>query len=303
MERHGSRSAALNVYKGALLFAPSEASWPAEYREQLKYAQEFVLRHAAALFRHLHQSLNDDIGRLPAALAARWREAVSIRSGLANPSPSLPGQLLVPRLPAIPFHERKAFPFLHELELQTPAIRAELANIIAKHSGRFVPIIDLSPGEPLDQWQELNRSRDWSAFYLWRNAEPVKENLELCPQTVEAVRSLPLAEIEGISPNVYFACLQPRTHVPPHCGASNARVIAQLPLLIPEACLLRVGFEEREWNIGETLVFDDTLTHEALNDSDELHVVLVFDLWNPSLTAADRELSSALSTATREFLR
>ena len=32
------------------------------------------------------------------------------------------------------------------------------------------------------------------------------------------------------------------------------------------------------------LIFDDTIEHEARNDSDELRVVLIFDLWNPLLT-------------------
>ena len=51
-----------------------------------------------------------------------------------------------------------------------------------------------------------------------------------------------------------------------------------------------MGGEMREWREGEAFVFDDTIEHEAWNDSDEPRVVLIFDVWNPHLTEAEREL-------------
>ena len=41
-------------------------------------------------------------------------------------------------------------------------------------------------------------------------------------------------------------------------------------------------------------VFDDTIDHEAWNDADETRVIMIFDVWNPLLSAAERELISAL---------
>jgi hypothetical protein len=49
------------------------------------------------------------------------------------------------------------------------------------------------------------------------------------------------------------------------------------------------------------LIFDDTIEHEAYNDSDELRVVLIFDLWNPLLTPAEREIVVSLAAAARTF--
>jgi aspartyl/asparaginyl beta-hydroxylase (cupin superfamily) len=74
-----------------------------------------------------------------------------------------------------------------------------------------------------------------------------------------------------------------------------------LPLIVPDGCRYRVGFEHRRWRVGETLVFDDTIEHEAHNDSDELRVVLIFDLWNPLLEPAERELVRTLAAAARTF--
>ena len=36
-------------------------------------------------------------------------------------------------------------------------------------------------------------------------------------------------------------------------------------------------------------MFDDTIEHEAWNDSDELRVVLIFDVWAPELSAVERD--------------
>ena len=70
---------------------------------------------------------------------------------------------------------------------------------------------------------------------------------------------------------------------------------------MPEGCLYRVGFEERRWKVGEVLVFDDSIEHEARNDSDQIRVVLIFDLWNPRISEAERGLVQALTAATRVF--
>jgi len=61
---------------------------------------------------------------------------------------------------------------------------------------------------------------------------------------------------------------------------------------LPPDCRLRVGNSVREWRMGEAMVFDDTIEHEAWNDSDELRAVLIFDIWNPALTADERDFIS-----------
>ena len=98
-----------------------------------------------------------------------------------------------------------------------------------------------------------------------------------------------------------FSALAPHTHIPPHNGETNARLVAHLPLIVPDGCKLRVGFEEREWRVGEVLVFDDTIEHEARNDSDELRVVLILDVWNPLLEPNEREMVKSLAAAARAF--
>ena len=47
--------------------------------------------------------------------------------------------------------------------------------------------------------------------------------------------------------------------------------------------------------------FLDPYEHEACNKSDELRVVLIFDVWNPLLSDTERKLVNALAEATREY--
>jgi aspartyl/asparaginyl beta-hydroxylase (cupin superfamily) len=55
-----------------------------------------------------------------------------------------------------------------------------------------------------------------------------------------------------------------------------------------------VGGETRYWKPGEAFVFDDTIEHEAMNPTDELRVVLIFDVWHPDLEEVEREAVAAL---------
>jgi aspartyl/asparaginyl beta-hydroxylase (cupin superfamily) len=63
-----------------------------------------------------------------------------------------------------------------------------------------------------------------------------------------------------------------------------------------------VGNETREWRIGEAWAFDDTIEHEAWNDASETRVIMIFDIWNPLLSAAERRMVSALLGAHRDWL-
>jgi aspartyl/asparaginyl beta-hydroxylase (cupin superfamily) len=62
-----------------------------------------------------------------------------------------------------------------------------------------------------------------------------------------------------------------------------------------------VGYDNRRWVEGEVIVFDDTIEHEAWNDSDEIRVVMIFDVWNPLLSLEERQIVQRMATAERQF--
>ncbi len=82
---------------------------------------------------------------------------------------------------------------------------------------------------------------------------------------------------------------------------TNVRLVTHLPLIVPENCAFRVGNDTRQWIPGKAWVFDDTIEHEARNDSDKLRVVLIFDIWHPHLTPPERAMISGLSAAMNAF--
>ena len=300
-EGRGNSVLAASTYTHALTVTPAEPYWPEQLRAELTHANRYVENHARGLSRHLTDKLAGLRAELEGSDAERWDEAVSIRSGLTRPYLSNSNQLYIPRLPAIPFFEREQFPFLDTLEAHADVIRDEVAKALSERKDGFSPYIAYRPGEPVNQWAHLNHSSDWNAFHLFKGGNPIEENLESCPQTRALLENLPLCDLSGLCPNVFFSALAPKTRIPPHDGESNARVIAHLPLIVPDDCGIRVGFETREWEVGKALIFDDTLEHEAWNDSDELRVVMIFDLWNPLLSERDRVLASALAEQTRSF--
>lgn len=192
------------------------------------------------------------------------------------------------------FHPREHFPWLSDLEAATDAIREEMRTAMASERSELLPYIQYQDHEALAQWRPLNRNRDWTAIHLLRQGQAVAQNAGQCPVTMELLGRLPQPDIAGASPNAMFSLLAPNTAIPPHVGVNNARLVCHLPLVVPDGCWFRVGAETRLWREGEAFVFDDTIEHEAMNPSDRLRVVLIFDVWHPGLTELEQSAVSAM---------
>lgn len=195
-----------------------------------------------------------------------------------------------PFLPADEFFERESFPWLAELEAKTPAIREEALALLARGGDAIRPYVRQDAGTPENKWTALDQSLDWSACFLWEYGVRNDQVCALCPETAAALERVPRSLIPGKAPSAFFSILKPRTHIPAHTGVSNIRAIVHLPLVVPDGCRFRVGGEVREWKVGEAFAFDDTIEHEAWNDSDEIRIVLIFDVWNPHLTTLEQDL-------------
>ena len=296
LERQGQPKAAARVYRDVLKISPPPEYRPESFKKPLARAEQVVAMYAEALEMTLLQALDG----LP-GLSQRWREAVSIMAGRSKPYHSESNQLAVPRMPAQPFFRREMFEWVPELEKRTSAIRAEMIAAMSEAGTDFSPYVQYNPGEPVNQWAELNHSRNWTAFHLYRGGQPVPENIARCPQTAEALKLIDSVHLAGTCPNAMFSVLAPKAKIPPHHGESNARLVAHLPLVVPDNCLFRVGYDNRRWVEGEVLIFDDTIEHEAYNDSDEIRVVMIFDVWNPLLTSEERLIVQRMAEVERKF--
>ena len=195
------------------------------------------------------------------------------------------------------FFARDDFPWLDAIEMATAEIRAELTAVLISDRAGLEPYIAYPEGVPLDQWQELNRSRRWSAYFLWNQGVAELAHLARCPRTAAALQAAPRCEVAGHAPTAFFSILDAGTHIPPHTGVTNTRLTVHLPLIVPLECGFRVGSETREWIPGKAWVFDDTIEHEAWNRSDSPRAVLIFDIWNPFLSEAERDFVRAATEA------
>jgi aspartyl/asparaginyl beta-hydroxylase (cupin superfamily) len=214
-----------------------------------------------------------------------------------RPYHSEPTDFQFPELTEREFHPRRLFPWIDEIEAATSEILAELRQVMASERAELVPYVQFDEHVPMDQWKPLNRNKDWTAIHLIRHGRSIEANTRHCPATMALLERLPQPQIPGASPNAMFSLLAPRTEIPPHVGISNARLVCHLPLVVPEGCWFRVGAETRPWRTGEAFVFDDTIEHQAANPSDELRVVLIFDIWHPDLSPTERDAVSALISA------
>lgn len=301
LERQGQAAMAASVFRDVLKVAPPEPEWLPALQRRLQHARDVVRRDTEDLFDFLRQRVAAQRDAVESVLRDRWDEAASIMAGRTRPYHSECNRLQVPRLPAISFYDDALFPWMSELEARTDAIKAELQAMLVSRGEEFVPYIQYKPGDPVNQWDKLNHSRNWSGFHLYEHGQPVHEHLAQCPRTAEALALVDTVKIAGLCPNAMFSALVPGAHIPPHTGETNARLVAHLPLIVPGNCHFRVGYDWKQWREGKCWVFDDTLEHEARNDSNQLRVILMFDVWNPLLSLAERDMVTALSVAFNDY--
>jgi aspartate beta-hydroxylase len=289
LERSGQMAQAAQGYGIALVQAPPDSYLDAATLEAVRHARQVHARHTREARDFIHARIDASLRDCAPAERRRVEAFVDLNLRTRRRFQQEPMEYFYPGLPAIEYWERVHFPWLAEFEAQTDAITAELRQILADDQRGFRPYIHYDDHLPLDQWRELNHSPRWSAFHLFERGVPVAERVAHAPRTMQAISRLPQADVPLRSPAAFFSVLQPHTRIPPHTGVANFRLIAHLPLVLPGQCGFRVGAESREWRLGEAWVFDDTIEHEAWNDSDQIRVILICDIWNPLLSDSERQ--------------
>jgi aspartyl/asparaginyl beta-hydroxylase (cupin superfamily) len=254
---------------------------------ELERVRGVLASYAQQYTRYLTDHLTAQ-GFRPGVGSPRFAESLDIVLGRKQIFFQNPRYYFFPGLPQIQFYDRAPFPWFAQLESHTDAIRDELLELL-RTPDDFKPYVQGDPNRPSKAEAGMLNNPDWSAFYLWKNGNIVTENARRCPRTMQALQSVPLGSLPQRSPSVLFSLLRPGAHIPPHCGLVNTRLICHLPLIVPEGCRFRVGNETREWRKGVTWAFDDTIEHEAWNDSNETRVILLFEIWRPELTLQERE--------------
>jgi len=297
--RKDSRAAAA-TYRTALRIIPEGFEPPPQMRGILQHAKDAVAANDRALEVFVEERLHGLRERYADQRLDRFEGCLATLLRKRRIYAQQPTFMYFPRLAPIEFYDRKDFPWLDSIEAATDDIREELLNVLSDGPETLTPYVS-HPEGTAGRFAELNNSRRWGIYYLWREGVADNANLARCPRTAAALEAWPQCDVPGYSPSAVFSILDAKTRIPPHSGVSNTRLLVHLPLIVPPGCGFRVGAEVREWVPGKAFVFDDTMEHEAWNDSDLPRAVMIFDIWNPSLSAAERDMVRMLTVAVGEF--
>lgn len=179
------------------------------------------------------------------------------------------------------FYDKNDFPFLLKLEENFQVIREELLSLLENQQE--------------NQWLKTfpnyvisEQEKAWKVFtFLFFQMKSLK-HAQLCPKSAELIYSI--SEIISCD----FSFMEPKTHILPHKGYTKMVLRCHLPLIVPanEKCAIRVGEKTHVWKEGELVIFDDSFEHEAWNNSDDIRVVLMFDIPNPNWNYSATEISA-----------
>lgn len=293
----GEARAASAYYAAALRYTPNFAKLPPDQQQDLVRARAANERLAKE-FEDFMRARLEQQGMLTASAPARFTQAVDILVGRKRPYVQAPRQFYYPELPQIQFYPRDAFAWLATIEAAYADIRAELEALLA--GAAFEPYLKRDPTRPHNEQAGLLGNADWGAKFLIKEGSP-QSVARQCPRTMAAMAVAPSPQIAGRTPHALFSKLAGGARIPPHTGMINVRLICHLPLIVPDACVFRVGNDIRPWVEGKAWVFDDTIEHEAWNGSVRDRYVLIFDVWRPELSEQERLAVASLCEAVDAF--
>lgn len=291
----GDGRAAASFYSSALRTAGDGKGLAPDVIADLRRAQGQVQAQAQQFEAHLATSLAG-AGFDAATSSDRFTLSLDLMAGRKRLYQQEPRFYLFPGLPQVQFQPRETLPWLTAVEAASGDIRAELAALLAEPD-LFKPYVEPRADRPNRDGMGLLSNADWSALFLWKDGEEQPAVARRCPRTLAALAEVPLCRVPGRTPSILFSKLKAGARIPPHHGLINTRLICHLPLIAPPGSRFRVGNETRDWREGQAWAFDDTIEHEAANDSGEERTILIFDVWKPELSEEERALVSALFQA------
>ena len=173
----------------------------------------------------------------------------------------------IPGVPARTFYEPEEFEWAKPLEEAFPVIKDELMGVLSQDGKGFKAYMS----------EHQARIAGWNTFNFFFYGRKNEENCARCPRTTAILESLPRFERD----HIMFSALNPHARITHHTGPMNGIIRAHLGMVVPQGAFIRVGRDERTWQEGKLLVFDDSFEHEVWNHSDFVRIVLFINFWHP----------------------
>ena len=301
LQQRGEHAAALTHFYQAVSQAQRQGHWTQP--QTTPPGLRRLVEHAIATLRNgrrhtLQQVMAPLLQRYGRSALQRIERAVAGYLGELQLRTAGPAQrptfLFIPDLPSPPFFDPALFPWYEPLQQSVPALREELVSVLGERQLLAPFLGEPGTGRGGSYLGGSAPQPRWDGFFFHRHGKVFVENAERCPQTAAALEQVPLVRIEGHAPETLYSVLGPGSHILPHTGVTNSRIVTHLPLIVPDSCALRVAGQTHVWQEGHCVSFDDTWEHEAWNRSDRTRVVLLFDVWHPGLDEAERDAIDSL---------
>lgn len=293
----GDTRAASSFYTTALAVADhaGQANIPQVLVPLLQQGQHYLEQAKNQYSAFLAESLAGQ-GIAVGEVSARIDMALDLLLGRRQLYVQEPTSFYFPGLPQRQFYEAGEFEWAEAFESYASHMLAELEGLLNRQPGDFAPYVQTRPDRPAAS-NHLRDDPSWGAHYLWEQGAIVADHAALAPVTMQALELPPIPVIAERSPMALYSLLRPGTHIRPHNGMLNTRLICHLPLITNPDCALRVGNETRQWQPGRLLIFDDSIEHEAWNRGNATRIILLFEIWRPEISPDERTALTAIFEA------
>jgi aspartyl/asparaginyl beta-hydroxylase (cupin superfamily) len=165
------------------------------------------------------------------------------------------------------YYDSSDFPWIKGIEEKWEIMRDEITGYLKSGDDLKGFTSPMSPG--------LSYPKAWKKIYFMNMLWLQFGNCRKLPITWGILKQIP-----GITLGAVLI-LEPKGHILPHVSESNINIRCHLGIKIPASlpkCGMRVGNEDRGWEEGKVLMFSDCYEHTAWNDSNEIRIIVAFDV-------------------------
>ena len=289
----GDHSAAAALYNYIRKLVPDVQRLPSAARPGVERVFDRLKQHSDNLQKHVATESNAAKSQTSERDQARFDHARDLLFARRQRFVQEPRAFFYPELPDRQFYETAEFDWASKLIEAEAAIHEEFETL-RQSPNLFTPYIHATGNTPIDRNHPLLDNPDWSAVHLVKNGVANDDITAMMPSVLRALEGAPLERVEGRGPTVLVSRLAAGAKIAPHTGYLNTRLTCHLPIILPGDCGLRVGNETRHWQSGEMLIFNDSINHEAWNNSGQDRYVLIFFVWRPELSEQEREMIKEL---------
>lgn len=168
------------------------------------------------------------------------------------------------------YYDSNSFIFSKILEDNYDIIYNEITSYITYNAQKLKPYFDKDLVNSPNKWKSFS-------FYFF-GVRISKDAIKSCPMTLSLLNQIPGLISASVS------VMEPNSEIKPHYGDTDAIYRCHFGIEIPSGlpqCGFRVGYEDRGWETGKLLVFNDAAYHKGWNYSQKRRIVLIFDIIRP----------------------